>query len=203
MDPVGPVRDNGAVDDEQEKPDNPVLTGLVALIAVSLVVGLVLGGVALVGTRVLGIGGDSSGSSGASEKESAVIPRPSRTGVDGPQVTLNTEGSATEETGVDDPATTETKKPKPDKAITLQAGQTAVGNFERIDLSGVYPGGEGAILQVQRFEGGQWVDFNATLSVSNETFSTYVQSAQIGVNRFRVVDSATGDASNPITVTVG
>ena len=188
--------------DEQEKSGNPVVTGLVALLAVSLAVGLVLGGVALVGTRVLGISGDSSGSTDASENESAVIPRPSHTRANGPQVTLNTQVPESEDTA-DDPETSETKKPKPEKAITLQAGQTAVGNFEQIDLTGIYPGGEGAILQVQRFEGGQWVDFNATLSVSNETFSTYVQSAQVGVNKFRVVDSATGDASNPVTVTVG
>ncbi|MDZ5619876.1 hypothetical protein [Nocardioides bizhenqiangii] len=189
--------------DEQEKSDNPVVTGLVALLAVSLAVGLVLGGVALVGTRILGIGGDSSGSTGASEAESAVIPRPSKTSANGPQVTLNTQDAESDDTEPGDPKTTKTEKAKPEKEITLQAGQTAVGNFEQIDLTGVYPGGEGAILQVQRFEGGQWVDFNATLSVSNETFSTYVQSAQIGVNKFRVVDSATGAASNPVTVTVG
>jgi hypothetical protein len=191
------------VTEDQESPAKPVLTGLVALIAVSLTVGLVLGGVALVGTRFLGISGDSSGSSAASDKESAIIPRPSRTGANGPQVTLNTQAPETEDTEASEPQTEETEKPKPEKAISLQADQTAVGNFEQIDISGVYPGGEGAILQVQRFEGGQWVDFNATIPVSNETFRTYVQSALTGVNKFRVVDTATGDASNSITVTVG
>ncbi len=34
-------------------------------------------------------------------------------------------------------------------------------------------------------------------------FRTYVQSAQTGVNKFRVVDNSTGEASNPITVTIG
>ena len=190
--------------DEQENAGNPVLSGLVALLAVSLAVGLVLGGVALVGTRVLGIGGDSAGSADSTALESAVIPPPSRTAANGPQITLATEdGSQTDETGTVETEPSETKTEKAKKAITLQAGQTAVGNFERIDLTGVYPGGEGAILQVQRFEGGQWVDFNATLSVSNETFNTYVQSAQVGTNRFRVVDSASGAVSNAVTVTVG
>ena len=189
--------------DEQGKGLNPVLTGLIALLAVSLTVGLVLGGVALVGTRILGIGGDSSGSAGASEEESAVIPRPSKTAATGPQVTLNTQPPESDAGTKKAKPDKKTKKAKPDKEITLQVGQTAVGNFEQIDLTGVYPGGEGAILQVQRFEGGQWVDFNATLSVSNETFSTYVQSAQLGVNKFRVVDSGTGAASNPVTVRVG
>jgi hypothetical protein len=201
---VGPVRDNGGVREQQQKSGNPVVAGLVALLAVSLAVGLLLGGVALVGTRVFGIDEDSSASTGSTEKESAVIPRPSRTGANGPQVTLNTQSAETDDTEVDDPKPEKTTKTaKPDKTISLQAGQTAVGSFERIDLSGVYPGGEGAILQVQRFEGGQWADFNATIPVSNETFTTYVQSAQTGVNKFRVVDTASGDESNPITVTVG
>jgi hypothetical protein len=192
------------VSDEQEKSGNPVLFGLIALLAVSLAVGLVLGGVALVGTRMLGIDDDSSGSTGASEKESAVIPRPSRTGANGPQVTLNTQAPESDDTATEDePETEDTKTAKPDKSISLSAGQTAVGNFERIDISGVYPGGEGAILQVQRLEGGVWVDFNATIPVSNETFNTYVQSAQTGVNKFRVVDTVKDEVSNPISVTVG
>ena len=190
--------------DEQEKPDNPVMSGLVALLAVSLAMGLVLGGVALVGTRIIGIGGDSSGSADSTELESAVIPKPSKTAATGPQLTLATEDTEeTEGTETAETEPTESETVKSEKAITLQAGQTAVGNFERIDLSGIYPGKEGAILQVQRLEGGQWIDFNATLSVSNETFNTYVQSAQTGVNKFRVVDSATGESSNAVTVTVG
>ena len=41
--------------------------------------------------------------------------------------------------------------------------------MEQIDLTGVYPGGEGAILQVQRFEDGSWDDFPVAVSVSGET----------------------------------
>lgn len=191
--------------DEQEKSDNPVLSGLVALVAVSVAVGLVLAGVALVGSRVLGLDDGSAGAAGASQRETAVIPRPSHTAGSGPQVTLDTEAPETDDrgSGPGAPETSKTKQAKPDKAISLQAGQTAVGNFDRIDLSGVYPGGEGAILQVQRFENGAWADFDATIPVSNETFTTYVQSAMVGVNRFRVIDNASGDASNPVTVTVG
>jgi hypothetical protein len=192
------------VSDDQEKSDNPVLTGLVALLAVSLAVGLVLGGVALVGTRVLGIGGESSGTGDSTAKQSAVIPPPSRTNAEGPQVTLATEDTEETEAATDfQTQPSETESTKANQAITLQAGQTAVGNFERIDLTGIYPGGEGAILQVQRFENGAWADFDATIPVSNETFTTYVQSAQTGVNKFRVIDNNSGDASNAVTITVG
>jgi hypothetical protein len=73
----------------------------------------------------------------------------------------------------------------------------------QIDLTGVYPGGEGAVLQVQKFSGGGWQDFPVTAVVSNETFATYVQTSFQGVNRFRVVDNDSGLASNEIKVTVG
>ena len=189
--------------EERQRRENPVLTGLIALVAVAVAVGLVLGGVALVGSRMLGLTGDEADSVGATERESAVIPRPQKTSATGPQVTLNTQSS--DEFVTDDVETdeTKTKEPEQEKAITLQAGQTSVGNFERIDLTGVYPGGEGAILQVQRMENGVWTEFDATIPVSGETFVTYVQSARSGVNKFRVVDNATGEVSNLVTVTVG
>ncbi len=75
--------------------------------------------------------------------------------------------------------------------------------MEQVDLTGIYPGGEGAVLQVQRFTSGSWSDFPVTVSVSDETFSTYVQTSQSGKNRFRVVDTDSGRTSNEVTVTVG
>jgi hypothetical protein len=75
--------------------------------------------------------------------------------------------------------------------------------MEQIDLTGVYPGGEGAILQVERFTSGSWQAFPVTVSVSDETFATYVQTSQTGPNRFRVVDTDTGRASNDVSVNIG
>ena len=75
--------------------------------------------------------------------------------------------------------------------------------MQQIDLTGTYPGGEGAILQVQRLQGGAWADFPVTMSVSGGTFATYVATGQVGANQFRVVDTDTQVASNEITVTVG
>jgi hypothetical protein len=75
--------------------------------------------------------------------------------------------------------------------------------MQQIDLTGVYPGGEGAILRVQRFESGQWQDFPVTASVSNQTFSMYVQTSRPGVNKFRVIDTDSQLASNAVRVTVG
>ncbi len=183
--------------------DHPVLTGFIALVAVGLVVGLVLGGVALGATRVLGVGGEDTTST-ASDDTDFFLPKPSPTdGPSGPLITL-----APEEGGASESAST---RPEPEQTeetedaegeITLSAGQTTVGVMQNIDLTGVYPGGEGAVLQVQKFSGG-WQDFPVTAVVSNETFATYVQTSSQGVNRFRVVDSETGAASNEIKVTVG
>jgi len=75
--------------------------------------------------------------------------------------------------------------------------------MEQIDLTGVYPGGEGAILQVQRFTNGTWQDFPVTVSVSDETFATYVQTSQAGLTRFRVVDTDTERISNEVRVQIG
>ena len=60
---------------------------------------------------------------------------------------------------------------------------------ERINLTGVYQGGEGARLQVQRFENG-WVDFPVSTSVSGGSFTTYIYTGRSGANRFRVIDKA-------------
>ena len=79
----------------------------------------------------------------------------------------------------------------------------SVSPMEQIDLTGTYPTGEGAVLQVQRFVGGAWQDFPVTVVVSNRTFSTYVQTSQVGMNRFRVVDTDNGTASNVVRVQVG
>ena len=44
--------------------------------------------------------------------------------------------------------------------------------MEEIYLTGVCPGGEGAVVQVQRLENGNWEDFPVDAVVSGETFST-------------------------------
>jgi hypothetical protein len=75
--------------------------------------------------------------------------------------------------------------------------------MEPIDLTGVYPGGEGAILQVQQLSDGKWDDFPVTTPVSNETFTTYIQASAVGLNRFRVIDTNSGKTSNEVRVRIG
>ncbi|NYJ03049.1 putative small lipoprotein YifL [Nocardioides thalensis] len=190
----------------QDRPERAVLNGVLALVGVALVVGLILAGVALIATRMLGLSGDdASADAGETAKESLYLPPPQKTTDSGPEITLNTEDADVDEPT--DEATTERTKPTESESakegeISLQALQSEVAAGENIDLTGVYPGGEGAILQVQRFEGGAWADFDATIPVSNETFSTYIFTGVTGTHRFRVIDNASGTSSNEVKVTV-
>lgn len=187
--------------ERDERPDeqHPIAAGLVALVGVGVVVGLFLGLVVFTGTKVLGLGGEDSGE--ANESHSLYLPRPERTTASsGPQITLAPGEKSPAKGG---------KKSKPSKSaspkekITLSASATDVGPMAPFDLTGSYPGGEGAILQVQRFENGAWADFNATGSVSGEQFQIPIQTSQPGPNRFRVVDTDSGLESSEVRVTVG
>ena len=204
----------GRVSDQQQSPgERPVVNGLVALVAVALGVGLILAVVTLVGTKVLGLGGDGGDSSARSTvHQSMYLPTPVETDeATGPLVTLHTQdtdepaGTDDSETELpEDEPTTELPSESPGAGdISLQAVATTVASGERIYFSGVYPGGEGAILFVQRFENGEWADFPASVGVTNGTFSSYIFTGVSGVNRFRVVDRDRGTVSNEISVTVG
>ena len=171
---------------------------MVALIGVGVVVGLILGLGALAAARVVGVGDESSAASTGGEA-SMYLPKPEKTkGAAGPEITLR---PGEEEPPASEPEETETTK-APAKAISLSASQTEVSPMQQIDLTGTYSGGEGAILQVQRFENGAWEEFPVSVSVSDQTFSTYVQTGVLGLQRFRVVDTASGKPSNEVRITV-
>jgi hypothetical protein len=205
MDPTPTPRSRESDDVVDRLPDrpseeHPILAGLLALVAVGLAVGLVIGGVVIVGTKLMGLG-DDSGDSASSGRASLYLPTPVKTQpADEPQVTLGSgaSGSPEESASPNDPGASESAKPK----ITLAVSTTEVGSMEPFELTGVYPKGEGAILTVQRFEDGAWVDFPATGSVSGEQFQIPVQSSRVGKTRFRVVDSDSGLKSDEVTVTV-
>lgn len=173
---------------------HPVVAGLAALTAVAVVVGIVLGLAALTLTQGVGGGGTGTGATGGA---SMYLPDPeATTGPDGPEITLEP-GNSERPTS---PA--ESTKDAEEQQITLVTAQTSVGSFGRIDLTGDYPSGNGAILQVQRREAGKWVPFGVTTGVNGESFATYVQTSRRGRNLFRVVDSDTRVKSNSVTVIV-
>ncbi len=182
--------------------ERPVTYGLLALVGVAVVIGLITGLAALAGAKVMGVDGAEEASTTGGEA-SMYLPKPEKTkAADGPSVTL-APGEETVAQPESSPDKTKKTKKKKSKVISLSAGQTSVSPMQQIDLTGVYPAGEGAILQVQRFENGSWQDFPVTVSVSNQTFSTYVQTSQPGANRFRVVDTDSGKPSNEVKVMIG
>ena len=173
--------------------NRPVLTGLIALVGVAVAIGLLGGLAVLVGVKATGIGDTSSAGGDSGTPATFNLPLPSDTGTSQP---------APEDTGEPSPGA-ETSSEAPAAGISLSATQQSVSPMQQIDLTGTYPGGEGAILQVQRFESGEWSDFPVTMSVSGGTFATYVQTSRVGPNRFRVVDTDSDVTSNEVTVTVG
>jgi len=177
--------------------ERPVLAGLLALAGVALAVGLVAALAVVAGTHMLGLTGGRAavaGDSGAT----LYVPKPVKTTAPtGPTITLGSEPTSSSTTGGSP------KSHKPKKQISLQAGQKSVAPMGRIDLTGTYPGGEGAVLNVQKFGNGSWQDFySISATVTNGTFSTYIQTGTPGVNRFRVVDSDTHKPSNEVKVTI-
>ena len=192
----------GCVTDRAERDEHPVAFGLLALVGVAVVVGVFAGMIALAGAKVAGLGESAGPTGGSQEQASLFLPRPERTRADdGPLITLAPGRQSPKNERQQAPE--ESAEAKPKKEISLQATQSSVGPMQDIDLTGVYTGGEGAILQVQRFEGGAWVDFPASpISVGDETFATYVQTGQPGVQRFRVVDTDSDKASNEVKVTI-
>ncbi len=187
--------------------EHPIAAGVLALLGVALVIGVILGITALVGTQVLGLSGSASGG-GPDGRATLYLPEPEKTQANtDPEITL-APGEETPDEGDQQPGQKSSDKEKKEKkkqnVISLSLAQSSVAPMEQIDLTGVYPGGEGAILQVQRFENGRWVDFPASpVSVSNQTFSTYVLTGISGVQRFRMLDTDSGRTSNEVKVTVG
>ena len=169
----------------------PVLMGLLALVGVSVAIGLVAGLGVMMAVRTAGIGETSSTASDSSDSATFTLPKPSET------PTEQLQPQQTQEPGTAQPTA------EPEAGISLSAAQQSVSPMQQIDLSGTYDGGDGSILQVQRMENGSWSDFPVTMSVSGGTFSTYVQTSRTGPNQFRVVDTDNGVASNEVTVTVG
>ncbi|MGC4110342.1 MAG: hypothetical protein QM747_07965 [Nocardioides sp.] len=179
--------------------NRPVLAGLVALVGVALAVGVIASVAVVAGAHVLGLGGGHAAAVGGNDGATLDVPKPEKThSSGGPSITL---GSSPSSTTSDDTSSPTIKKPK--KKISLQAGETSVAPMGRINLSGTYPGGEGEVLNVQKFSNGSWQGFySISATVTNGTFQTYIQTGTPGMNRFRVIDSDTQLASNEVRVQI-
>jgi len=179
--------------------ERPVVAGLLALVGVALAVGLVAAVAMVAAAHMIGLGGGHAAAVAGDAGATMVVPKPQKTQpASGPSITLGSNPTSSPSSTQPPPSI---KKPK--KRISLQAGQTSVAPMGRIDLTGTYPGGEGAVLNVQKFSNGSWQDFySISATVTNGTFSTYIQTGTPGMNRFRVIDSDTKLASNEVRVRI-
>jgi hypothetical protein len=172
--------------------ERPVLAGLLALVGVAVAIGLLGGLAVMVGVKATGLDGTTTATDESASPSAFTLPKPTDTGSSVPVPEEPVEPSPGEETSE-----------APAEAISLTATQQSVSPMQQIDLAGTYQAGEGAILQVQRFDNGAWVDFPVTASVTGGTFGTAVATGRTGENRFRVIDTDSEAISNEVTVTVG
>lgn len=201
--------------DQDKRESSPVTNGLVALAAVAVVVG-VLGGIGVItATKMLGLTDASDAAADSTAEgvgDSLYMPDPVRTSEpSGPLVTLpptddGESEAADEESDSEEAADEESKKAKKKKKadkgeITLSQGAFEVSSGEQLYLSGIYPGGEGTMLDIEYKTGdGAWEEFPLDVNVANETFSTYVETYRSGEVSWRVVDSNKGVKSNVVKV---
>lgn len=176
-----------------------LLVGVGALVVVSLVIGGVLSVLALGAAKVTGV---DEARPTATARPSLYIPsgEPTTQVEEYPQPESEPKAKPSAASSAGPSA-----KPKPRKkvrAISLQVFPREVSASQRINLTGVYRGAEGARLQVQRLEGRRWVRFPVTANVSGGQFATYITTSRSGPSRFRVVDRAADRASNTVRVTV-
>lgn len=174
-----------------------LVIGLVALVAVGVIIG---GIVAVLAVKAADVTLSGSGS----HSPAPILPSTATPPTSAPTTHPKPSGppSVSTTTTTPSPMQTTTHR-RPRRVFTLTASPHSVGPMGRINLTGSYPGHDGATLQVQRsYQGGSWQDFPVTVTVSGDTFATYVETGYSGNNRFRVVDTSTKKASNSVLVVV-
>ncbi|MGH3349737.1 MAG: hypothetical protein ACRDPS_03650 [Nocardioides sp.] len=204
----------------KQRERHPIVAGVTALVAVALAVGLIAGIAMFVGANIVGFGGGSEAGDKATDPDAGAslhVPAPVPTETDtGPAITLRASptaspttsskkqgGSASEDASESPSASTAAEKPAR-KKITLQVGTVQAEPMETISITGIYPGGEGATLRLERRRDGRWQEFGISdVRVTGEQFSTKIQTGRIGKHRFRMKDIDTGAYSNKVSVTIG
>jgi len=178
-------------DEEKRERQQEVTAAVLKIVGVAVAIGLVIGVGAWIMVKALGLDAPDTASPGVGQIEprtplpTTALPVPSGSDLPTP-----------DNTGLVTPGATATGE------LYVSASPVMVKPNERINLTGTYRRGEGARLQVQRFQGG-WSDFPVTVSVSGGLFNTYVYTGRSGPQRFRVLDLASGRKSNEVRVTVG
>lgn len=200
-----------------EENDSPVVNGLVALIAVALVIGLLAAIIALLGTRLVGLTGGGGGSGdGVAVGDSLSLPPLQPTELDsGLLITLAPEPDETSASATDAPLgigesatptasatpTKDAESTKGDGNIILNAADNSAKVGDELMLSGTYRGGEGSVLGIfYNVNDEGWEEFNLDANVYGGVFQVFVSTYQSGTIEWRVEDPASGSKSNVVRV---
>ncbi|ADB30891.1 hypothetical protein Kfla_1797 [Kribbella flavida DSM 17836] len=86
--------------------------------------------------------------------------------------------------------------------ISIKADRATAKAWSKVSFTGKTTGiAASTKVQVQRLENGKWVTFPATTKVTSKaTYSVWVQSGRVGVNKFRVVTSKAASSAVSITI---
>lgn len=199
-----------------EENDSPVVNGLVALVAVALVIGLLTAIIALLGTRLVGLtGGGGTSSGGVAVGDSLSLPPLQPTELDSgllitlaPVDTDEPTASSSAPLGIGESATPSPSASKKrteapadgDGKIILSASPRTVTVGEELMLSGTYHGGEGAVLDIFLNDGDGWEEFPRDANVNGGLFQVFVSSFEPGDVMWRLEDPNTGTTSNEVRV---
>ncbi|WP_112247081.1 hypothetical protein [Kribbella monticola] len=87
--------------------------------------------------------------------------------------------------------------------ISIKSDHTTAKAWAKVSLTGKTTGlARNTTVQVQRLESGKWVNFPATTKVTSaSTYSVWVKSGRVGVNKFRVVAGKAASAAVSVTIT--
>jgi hypothetical protein len=204
------------VDEENE---NPVANGLVALVAVGLVIGLLTAIIALLGTRLVGLGGDGGTSGGGvaagdslylpslvpTELDSRMLvtlaPVESETPADSSSPSASASTSATASSTPSTSPSDSALSGQSDTSILLNAGSSRVEVGDELMLSGTFRRGEGSVLDIwYNVDGEGWTEFNLDVNVYGGVFQVHVATYKTGTIQWRVEDPDSGLESNVVTV---
>jgi hypothetical protein len=89
------------------------------------------------------------------------------------------------------------------KTISIKSDHTTAKAWAKVSLTGKTTGiARNTVVQVQRLQNGKWVNFPATTKVTSaSTYSVWVKSGRVGVNKFRVVAASTASAAVAVNIT--
>ena len=186
---------------DEQSPGHALAVALGAMVAVALLVGLAVGGVALLVVKFAGV--DGSAATAEEAPESLFIPKYRPTKAADDDLGLPSyKPSPTPSFDLPSDGPSEEASPRAER-ITLFVAPQAVSPGERINFNGVYVDGEGVALQVQRKSGGAWSDFPVTATVRGGAFETWIMTSQTGRAEFRMYDEEANRVSNVVVVDIG